>query len=68
VAHVANGCISEALRHMVLSGIQIDILDNRVINEGDEVDKLLATHFLIKQSQVGKTVSAGSSTRSKFQF
>ena len=54
MANVANGAISEALRHIVLSGIQVDILENTVVTKED--GGLLDTHFLIKQEHVGMKV------------
>ena len=56
MANVTNGSISEALRHMALSGIQVDILDSTVITQDENLQKLLDTHFLINQEQVGKKV------------
>ena len=56
VVNVCNGLISEALRHMMLAGIQIDILDNTLIGTGPELDQVLETHYLVKEGHSGMKV------------
>ena len=51
-----NGAISEAIRHIVLSGIQIDIIDERIIGEDISLDTIMKTHFLINKSHDGLKV------------
>ena len=55
VVNVRNGSISEAIRHIVLSGMQVDILDNTFILK-DNLEMLLDTHFLIKPEHLGMKV------------
>lgn len=57
VANVCNGLISEALRHMMLAGIQIDILDNTLIGTGLELEEVLDTHYLVTAEHSGMKVS-----------